>query len=145
MKLQLCIKLFVTAVFFCGMPLPAQNSCNYEAMQNENINLLDGYKFIRSFQVETTKQNEKAGYSYLLNHDTKYRLVIVDNGNKGERMMVSIRDRDKKIISTNKDKQNRSFLKVLDFVCPSTGIYFFEIKFEDDRRDCGLNILGFQK
>ena len=33
--------LIVIVLFFCTMPMSAQKSCNYEAMQNENVKLLE--------------------------------------------------------------------------------------------------------
>ena len=144
MRLLSFSKYFVFVTSFLTMTASAQK-CDYEAMLNNNMPKLEGYKFIKSFPVETDKQAETAEYNYLLNHDTKYRLVIVDNGNEGERMLVTIRGRDKKVLATNKDRQKKTFSTVVDFVCPATGIYFFEVSFQDGRRDCGLNILAFQK
>ena len=119
--------------------------CNSDEMLKANLQKLDGFKLIRSFPVETTKNNEKTEYSYLLNRDTKYRIVVVDNGKKGERMAVTVRGREKKVLASNKDKQKRDFSEVFEFVCPETGIFYFEAEFENGRRDCGLNILGYQK
>jgi hypothetical protein len=125
--------------------LPAQKQCNFEEILNANVQKLDGYKFIRFFPVERTKQADRTEYSYLLNRDTRYRMVLADTENKGDRMMVTVRDRDKKVLATNKDKQKRGLLEIIDFTCPATGIYFFEVRFEDGSRDCGINILGYQK
>jgi hypothetical protein len=136
------LALLVASLF--SVSLFAQK-CDYDDLLNKNLSLLDNYKFIKSFPVETSRQAEKADYSYLLNRDTKYRVVIADNGRKGERMIVTVRDRDKKVVATNRDKQKKTFSTQMDFVCPATGIYYFEAVFEEDHRDCGLNILGFQK
>jgi hypothetical protein len=123
----------------------AQGNCQVDELLKKNRPLLESYQFIKFFPIETNRQTEKVEYSYLLNRDTKYRLVIVDNGVKGERMMVTLRDPQKKVMATNKDKQKRDFMNQLDFVCPVTGVYYFEVSFEDGRKDCGLNILGYQK
>ena len=142
-----CIKrasFFFLACLFT-VSLPAQPGCDAEDLLKKNVTKLDAYKFIKYFPVETNKQTEKVEYSYVLNGDTKYRLLVIDKGTKGEKMMVTVRDRAKKIVATNKDRQNRTYSEVMDFTCPATGVYFFEARFEGDIRDCGLNILGFQK
>jgi len=123
----------------------AQDNCRVDEMFAKNRSLLGDYQFIKNFPIETNKQVEKVQYTYILNRDTKYRMVIVDNGVKGERMKVTIRDSGRKVLTNNKDKQKAGFLTQLDFVCPATGIYYFEVTFENDHKDCGLNILGYQK
>jgi hypothetical protein len=123
----------------------AQNNCKVDEMFAKNRSLLGDYQFIKNFPVETSKQVEKVQYTYVLNRDTKYRMVIVDSGVKGQRMKVTIRDSGRKLLTNNKDKQKPGFVNQLDFVCPATGIYYFEVTFENDHKDCGLNILGYQK
>ena len=137
--------LFLMFAGFCAQGFLAQNDCKVDEMFAKNRSLLGDYQFIKNFPIETSKQVEKVQYTYVLNRDTKYRLVIADNGVKGERMKVVIRDAAKKKIADNKDKQKSGFVNQIDFTCPSTGIYFFEATFENDHKDCGLNILGYQK
>lgn len=136
--------VFLLAGLF-SQTLLAQNICDPEELLKKNKPLLEDYQFIKTFPIEITKQGEKVKYSYVLNRETKYRLVSVDNGVKGERMVVVIRDPAKKVMATNKDKQKKTYLTQLDFVCPATGVYSFEVTFENDHKDCGLNILGFKK
>jgi hypothetical protein len=138
------ILIFLFAGFF-SQALMGQNNCDLEEMLKKNKSLLEDYQYIKTFPIEITKQVDKVRYSYVLNRETKYRLVTVDYGAKGERMVVVIRDPAKKVFANNKDKQKKGYLNQVDFVCPSTGVYFFEVTFENDHKDCGLNILGFKK
>lgn len=141
MNLSFSKKLIAMACLISGTMF-SQN-CDHNYLMEKNISLLSDYKLVKSFPVETNKQSEKAEYSYVLNANTKYRIVNAQAD--GKKMIVIVKDRGRKIIASNKDKQKKNYSPVLDFTCAETGVYFFEVKFENDERTCGLNILGFQK
>ena len=137
--------LIFSVLLFLPFALFPQEGCNADALRDQHVQQLGDYKFIKVFPVESGKGAEKSTFSYVLNGDTKYRLVVAPSGRHGNNMLISIKGRDRKLLATNKDKQKKAYLAQLDFVCPSTGIYFFEASFADEAKDCGILILGFQK
>jgi len=133
----------ITSLLICSFTPP--NSCDPEELLKKYASELDDYVFIKSFPIETTKTGDKAEYSYVLSRGINYRIVVCDQGEEGKKMVVSLLDRNKKLIATNYLKSSKKFYATLNYVCSATGVYYVEASFEGEKKGCGLNILGFKK
>jgi hypothetical protein len=133
------------AILFLTASFVSSTACDPEELLKKNAVALDDYVFIKSFNVETHKVEEKVEYSYVLSRGITYRIVICDEDEKGKKMIVNLLDRNKKMIATNYVKANKKFYWTLNYTCSATGVYYVEASFEGGKKGCGLNILGFKK
>lgn len=120
-------------------------SCDPEKMMDACAPALEDFVFIKSFAVECKKQNETTEYSYVLSRGVNYRVVICDEFGDNRKMTVSMFDRNRKLIATNYLKSARKHFPSLSYNCAATGVYYFEASFGDEKKACGINILGFKK
>lgn len=119
--------------------------CDSDAFMNSCAPSLEDYVFIKTFPIESSKQGAKTEYSYVLSRGSSYRIVICDKGETGSKMIINLLDRDKKKITSNYLKSSKKFFSLLNYTCAATGVYYIEAFFEDEKKGCGLNILGFKK
>lgn len=133
------------SVFLCISSFSSGNSCDPDEFLKKHAEALDDYVFIKSFPIETGKSTEKVEYSYVLSRGMNYRIVICDQDEAGKKMIVNLLDRNKKLIASNYLKSNKKFYGTLNYVCAATGVYYVEAFFEDEKKSCGLTILGFKK
>jgi hypothetical protein len=105
---------------------------------------LGDYTFIKVFNVQVNKADAKSEFSYVFSKGSNYRIVIGDVNEEGNRMIVSLFDRNKKLIASNYLKSSRKFFPSINYACSATGVYYVEAAFENGKTGCGINILGFK-
>ncbi len=104
---------------------------------------LEDFNFIKSYEFENIKKDEKGEYSYVFSKGNTYRIVICDNEVRGSRMVITLTDKNHQIIATNKN--GNKYYPVITYPCSATGVYYIEYLFEGAKAKYAVNILGFTK
>lgn len=119
--------------------------CSSDAFMDNCSNALDDFNFIKSFEYSNPKGGAKAEYSYVFSKGSTYRIVVCDENIAGNKMIISLYDRNHKLIASNFDKASKKVFPALTYPCSATGVYYIEYSFQGDKAKCGINILGFTK
>ncbi len=123
----------------------AHAQCSSDAFMDNCSNLLDDFTFIKSFEFSNPKGGVKNEYSYVFSKGSSYRIVICDENIANNKMVISLYDRNHKLIASNYDKASKKIFPALTYPCSATGVYYIEYSFQGDKSKCGINILGFTK
>ena len=123
----------------------AHAQCSSDAFMDNCSNLLDDFTFIKSFEFSNPKGGVKNEYSYVFSKGSSYRIVICDENIANNKMVISLYDRNHKLIASNYDKASKKIFPALTYPCSATGVYYIEYSFQGDNSKCGINILGFTK
>jgi hypothetical protein len=143
----LSMKKLLKCIFLVLLLLPALGigQCNMDDLTSKFAPKLEEFVYITSFKIQNTKDGDKTSYSYVLSRGTTYKIVVCDENQQGNRMIVNFLDRNKKLIATNYLKTGKKFFPTINYSCQVTGVYYVEAYFENDKKGCGLNLLGFKK
>lgn len=142
-KKTLGISLF--SIFFLCSFIAKSQSCGTDSFLDQCAPSLGDYTFIKTFMVDVKKEGEKKEVSYVFSKGSTYRIVICDEGVKGNEMKVTLSDRNKKTISSNYLSSSRKYFPVINYTCTATGVYYVESSFKPSKTGCGVIILGFSK
>jgi hypothetical protein len=107
---------------------------------------LGTYNYIKSFRVNSglwKKVNSE--YSYVFSKGSTYIMIACNESTDKGKMIISLYDRDNKLIASNYDENTKSYYSDLLFPCSATGVYYIRISFEGMKRGHGICILGFNK
>lgn len=138
------VKFTLALCFICATKgLSAQ--CSSDAFMDNCSNALDEFTFIKSFEYANPKAGAKGEYSYVFSKGSTYRIIVCDENIAGNKMIISLYDRNHKLIASNFDKASKKVFPSLSYPCSATGVYYIEYSFQGDKAKCGINILGFTK
>ena len=130
-------------ILVTGVNVNAQ--CSSDAFMDNCSSALEDFNFIKSFEYANPKGGAKAEYSYVFSKGSTYRIVVCDENLAGNKMIISLYDRNHKLIASNFDKASKKVFPALTYPCSATGVYYIEYSFQGDKAKCGINILGFTK
>ena len=119
--------------------------CSSDAFMDNCSSALEDFNFIKSFEFENSKGGAKNEYSYVFSKGSTYRIVVCDENIANEKMIVTLYDRNHKLIATNYLKASKKVFPSLTYPCSATGVYYIEYSFQGNKAKCGINILGFSK
>ena len=136
--------VFVIAIVTLTTSLALGPDCGSDAFLDKFAPALGDFTFIKAFNVEINKADEKNEFSYVFSKGSNYRIVICDQNGEGNKMVVNFYDRNKKLIASNYMKSSKKFFPTLNYTCSATGVYYVESYFENGKSGCGVDILGFK-
>ena len=129
----------VTSSFVGGPP------CGSDEFLDNCAPELGDFTYIKTFDISPKKVGDKVEVSYVFSKGSKYRVVICDQDEKGNKMKVKLYDRNKKMIASNYASSTKKYYQVLDYTCSATGVYYIKANFSSTKEGCGNVILGFEK
>lgn len=138
------VVLLLALVSSISMSFISGPDCGSDAFLDKYAPALGDFTFIKAFNVETKKSDEKNEISYVFSKGSNYRIVICDQNSDGNKMVVNLYDRNKKLIVSNYLKRSKKFFPTINYTCVATGVYYVESYFENGKSGCGVNILGFK-
>lgn len=118
--------------------------CDSDAFLDNCASRLETYTFIKAFNT-TLKKSEKTEYSYVFSKGSNYMVIVGDLKIAGERMIVTLYDRNHKLIASSYNAKTKTYYPDLLYPCSATGVYYMEVTFEGPKGGCGVCILGFKK
>lgn len=137
--------LSLSIVAFLGSLNHANAQCSSDAFLDNCSSALEEFTFIKSFNYENPKGGKKNEYSYVFSKGSMYRVVVCDENIADNKMIISLYDRNHKLIASSFDKKSKKHYPSLNYPCSATGVYYIEYTFQGDKAKCGINILGFSK
>ncbi len=137
----LAILTSITSVAMISTPPP----CGTDAFLEHFAPKLGEYIFIKTFDIKTDPENNKSSASYILSKGSKYKIIICDQDEKGNKMKVKLYDRNHKLISSNYNSDSKKYYTAINYTCNATGVYHIESSFRKGKHGCGNIILGFSK
>lgn len=132
------------ATFFVSMNTGFAQ-CSSDAFLDNCSSALEDFTFVKSFNYENPKGGKKNEYSYVFSKGSMYRIVVCDENIADNKMIISLFDRNHKLIASSFDKKTKKHYPTLNYPCSATGVYYIEYTFQGDKAKCGINILGFNK
>lgn len=140
---ELKILFFLMVLLF---PVSVFGQCDTDLFLDRCASNLGTYNYIKSFSI-TASPRKKAipEYSYVFSKGSTYMLIVCDENVKGGRMIVSLYDREHKLIASTYDEKNNKYYTDLLYPCEATGVYYIRATFEGSKGGCGMCILGFNK
>ncbi len=136
--------LIVLATLFYSGSLFGQ--CDTDIFLDKCASNLGTFNYIKSFSVNASSRKKAIPeYSYVFSKGSTYMLIVCDQNVNGGRMVVTLYDREHKLIASTYDEKNNKYYSDLTYPCEATGVYYIRATFEGSRSGCGMCILGFNK
>lgn len=132
-------------VFLSSLISKAQ--CEDEKFLDNCAAMLDKFVFIKAFNIDADKGKAGEGteFSYVLSKGTTYMITICDKAENGNRLILELYDRNKKLIASSFNKKDKKYYPKIGYPCAATGVYYLKYRFEGSKEGCGVSILGFDK
>jgi len=136
------VALFLTLIPFMGFA-----QCEDDGFIENCAATIGDFTFLKSYTFNVDagideKQASIFGYSYVFSRGSKYILSSCFDGGK---MIVSLYDGNRKLITSSYDKRSGKFYGGIRYECASTGVYYITFSFKELQKGCGVSILGFKK
>ncbi|MFM7022195.1 MAG: hypothetical protein ACKOXB_04395 [Flavobacteriales bacterium] len=134
----------------CGMMVmvlaftPQAVDCDDEAFLDECAAQIAGYKFLKANKISITgsKSGQSVELSSVFSNGSIYTLTACGGGTN---MIVTLYDRNRKMIMSNYNKNTKKFYPSINYKCTATGVYYFKYEFEGGGAGCGVGIIGFKQ
>lgn len=140
---ELRILLFLAALFFPGSIF---GQCDTDIYLDQCASNLGTYNYIKSFSVNASPRKKvNPEYSYVFSKGSTYMIIVCDQNVIGGKMIVSLYDREHKLIASTYDEKTDKYYSDLLYPCEATGVYYIRATFEGSKGGCGMCILGFNK
>ena len=140
MTMQRIVKYFFVTVTITLCSISGFSQCDDEGFLDKCSGELKDFTFVKSFE-----SSGKQEFSYVFSKDHNYLLTVCDQVTGGGRMVVSLYDRNHKLILTSYNKATKKYYPSVGYKCTATGVYYIETSFDENAKGCGVSILGFKK
>lgn len=118
--------------------------CQTDDFLDNCASRLENYTFIKAFNSDMKKSGSEE-FSYIFSKGSSYMIIVCDQNVAGERMIVSLYDRNRKLIASSYNSKTKTYYPDLLYPCSATGVYYLVANFEGSKGGCGVTILGFMK
>ncbi|MFW5644371.1 MAG: hypothetical protein ACOCZL_00525 [Bacteroidota bacterium] len=118
--------------------------CDSDTFLDNCASGLETFTFIKAFNTQMKKTDVKE-FSYVFSKGSTYMIIGCDQQIEGERLIVNLYDRNRKLIVSNYNKKTGKYYPDIIYPCSATGVYYIEVTFEGAKGGCGVTILGFKK
>ncbi|HEX2920457.1 MAG TPA: hypothetical protein VHO50_04745 [Bacteroidales bacterium] len=116
--------------------------CESNELKDECVSNLGTYNYLRTFN--TAKKKAVTENVYVFSKGSTYKLIACP-GQPGNKMIISLYDRDHKLIATSYNEASDKHYSELQYPCPATGVYYINTSIPGIKNGCGMCILGFSK
>lgn len=119
------------------------DQCNSDKLASDCVpKLSQGFNFLKSYPVDGASK-DKVEFSYVFMKGTQYMINLCANGTTTDGIVVSIFDKDRNKIASN--KINGQAVSAIAFPCNASGIYYIQYTFDEPSTHCGGSALGFKR
>lgn len=119
-------------------------TCNTSSFLAQAKANLEGATYLKSREiiVKSKKDIVKNNYYITLNKGTEYVFAVCDGNLPHPRLIMSIFDRNSKLVQHNfNEKENFCFDKIT-FLCNTTNVYYLSFSFMDGDAGCAAAAIG---
>ncbi|MEY5041000.1 MAG: hypothetical protein RLZZ414_539 [Bacteroidota bacterium] len=143
MKKYLYISIIVFPLVFFGLTSYVSSDCEDEEFLDNCASEITGYKFLKAnrISIKGSKSGQTVELSNVFSKGSTYILTACTGG--AEKMIVTLYDRNRKLIMSNYDPKSKKFFNKITYNCAATGVYYFKYEFEGGGAGCGVGIIGF--
>ena len=143
MKKYLYILIIVFPIVFFGLTSYVSSDCEDEEFLDNCASEITGYKFLKAnrISIKGSKSGQTVELSNVFSKGSTYILTACTGG--AEKMIVTLYDRNRKLIMSNYDTKSKKFFNKITYNCAATGVYYFKYEFEGGGAGCGVGIIGF--
>jgi hypothetical protein len=122
----------------------AQVDCDDDNFLDNCASQIAGYKFLKANKVSISggKSGQAVELSSVFSNGSTYILTACGGGTN---MIVTLYDRNRKLIMSNYNKSTKKFYPSINYKCTATGVYYFKYEFEGGGAGCGVGIIGFKQ
>src|ERR1039458_616769 len=115
----ICILIFT---FHFSLFTSAFAQCTSDAFLDKCASSLGEFTFIKSFNITIDKKSSdsKYEYSYVFSKGSTYKIIICDENINGNKMIVTLFDRNHKLIATNFNKASKKVYPLFSYPCSAT-------------------------
>ncbi len=123
---------------------PQTVDCDDETFLDECAGQIAGYKFLKANKISISgaKSGQAVELSSVFSNGSTYTLTACGGGTN---MIVTLFDRNRKLIMSNYNKNTKKFYPSINYKCTATGVYYFKYEFEGGGAGCGVGIIGFKQ
>ena len=118
--------------------------CDDENFLDNCASQIAGYKFLKANKVSISGGKSSTSVELSSVFSTGSTYILTATGGNGN-MIVTLFDRNRKMIMSNYNKSNKKFYPSITYKCTATGVYYFKYEFENGGAGCGVGIIGFKQ
>lgn len=138
--------IILISVFIVSLkPLSVSAQCEDETFVDNCASLLDTYVYIKTFNIEHSKQSQESEYSYVFCKGASYVITVCDPKSGDDKLIVELYDKEKKFVASNYNSKTNKFYPKIGYPCSATGVYYMKYKFKSGKPACGISMIGFKK
>lgn len=138
------MQLLVLSTFLFPKSLFGQ--CESDILLDKCASDLGTYNYIRSYKVNAySRRKADSEFSYVFSKGSTYIMLPCTENSDYGKMVISIYDRDHKLLASTYDENTRKYYSDLQYPCSVTGLYYIKATFKDTKRGYGTCILGFNR
>lgn len=137
------IRIFLW-LLVASVPYSVFGQCQTDEFLDNCASKLEDYTFIKAFNTDLQKAGSEE-FSYVFSKGSTYLIIICDQNIAGNRMVVNLFDRNRKLIASSYNAKTKTYYPDLLYPCTATGVYYLEASIEGAKGGCGVTILGFMK
>jgi len=137
------IRIFLW-LLVASVPYYVFGQCQTDEFLDNCASKLEDYTFIKAFNTDLPKAGSEE-FSYVFSKGSTYLIIICDQNITGNRMVVNLFDRNRKLIASSYNPKTKTYYPDLLYPCTATGVYYLEASIAGAKGGCGVTILGFMK
>jgi hypothetical protein len=138
------LQLLVLSAFL--FPGSIFGQCENDLLLDKCASNLGTYNYIRSYEVKDyPRRKANSEFSYVFSKGSTYIMLPCTENSTSGKMIISIYDRDHKLLASTYDENIQKYYADLQYPCSVTGLYYIRATFKDTKRGYGTCILGFNR
>jgi len=140
-------KLFLYSALFIIFPLMISGQNNGLLVSNCVVNAGPNTTYLKDYVIKLPKTATKSEIpvvkeNFPLSKGTNYRFTLCNSEGYTGQLVITIYDRDMKIISSFNEKTGKAYNSI-DFLCNKTGTYTFHFNFLNGEQGMGVGVVSF--
>jgi len=149
MKLSINLSLALMILFLNLAPsLSVFAQCEDEDFLDDCAAGIGDFKFLKAYKIKV--KGDKSGaiptieYKSMFSKGKSY-LINACSDPDGGKLIVSLYDRNHRLISSNFNKKTKEYYPGVAYRCTATGLYYLSYTFRAEKGGCGVSVLGFKQ
>lgn len=140
-------KLFLYITLLTIFPLMISGQNNGNLVSNCVVSTGPNTTYLKDYVIKLPKATSKTSIpvvkeNFPLSKGTNYRFTICNSEGSAGQLVITLYDRDQKIISSFNEKTGKIYNSV-DFACNKTGTYTFHFSFTNGEQGMGVGVVSF--
>jgi len=140
-------KLFLYITLLIIFPMMTSGQNHGTLVSNCVVSAGPNTTYLKDYVIKLPKTTSKTSIpvvkeNFPLSKGTNYRFTICNSEGSAGQLIITIYDRDQKVISSLNEKTGKIYNSV-DFACNKTGTYTFHFSFSNGDQGMGVGVVSF--